>query len=238
MRILLTIALVFCAQQFTIAQLLPVQYDTLERSHEIIATGGFDYSGSGLQNDLTSKFIRGGLITSEIKDASFDRHKRINRFGGSFSSDIEYRNYNIRMFKKRNWGMVFKAGYHAFAGAIYSDDAYGLAFYGNDRYLGDTVDMSGMSATFTAVQKIGFGLIDVKSKSNVTFNIYNVSDRVSANFRDLQLIQSADGDEVEVIMDGEVDLKDNLKFNQGIGFGFDVDFKLPINLKEDQTAYV
>lgn len=235
-----SIALIlFLGVQFTsFAQLLPVQYDTLERSHEIILSGGIDYSGSALQNDLTSKFIRGGLITQDIKNASFDRHKRINRFGGSFSADAEYRNYNIRMFKKRDLGMVFKAGTFGFGGALYSDDVFGMTFYGNDRYVGDTIDMSGLNATFTMMQKIGVGLIDVKSKSSVSLNIYNVSNRMSANFRDLSIIQSSDGQDVEVQMDGEVDVRDNLKFNQGIGFGIDVDFKLPISLKEDETAYV
>lgn len=220
------------------AQLLPFQYDTLERSHEIILSGGFDFSGSALQNDLTSKFIKGGVITSEIKDASYNRHKPINRFGGSFEADLEYRNYNIRMFKKREWGMVFKAGTYSFGGALYSDDTYGLVFYGNDRYVGDTIDMSGMNISFTSMQKIGVGLIDVKTKSSISLNIYNVSNRATANFRDLNIIQSEDGQNVEITMDGEVEVKDNLKFNQGIGFGVDIDFKLPISLKEDQTAYV
>ncbi len=238
MRNIFAILFITCMHNMSLAQLLPVQYDTLKRSHEFIANGGLDFSSSALQNALTSKFIRGGLITNDIKNASFDRHKPINRIGGSFSTDLEYRNYTIRMFKKRDWGMIFKAGAFAFGGAIYSDDAYGLIFYGNDRYVGDTIDMSGMNLTFTSMQKIGVGLIDVKSKSSVSLNIYNVSNRISSNFRDLEVIQSTDGQEVEVIMDGEVEVRNNLKFNQGIGFGVDIDYKLPISLKENQTAYV
>lgn len=238
MHIILSALLVFFLQHTATAQLLPIQYDTLERSHEIIVSGAFDYSGSALQNAVTSKFIRGGVITSEIKDASFDRHKRVNRFGGSFSADAEYRNYNIRPFKKREWGMVFKAGAFGFGGALYSDDAYGLTFYGNERYIGDTIDMSGLSMGFTSMQKIGVGFIDVKTKSSISLNFYNVSNRVSANFRDLDIIQSPDGQNVEMVIDGDVESRDNLKFVQGLGVGFDIDFKLPIMLKEGQTAYV
>lgn len=219
----------FCIANKANAQLLPIQYDTLTRSQEIILSGGADYCGSAMQNQLTSKLIRGGLITTEIKDGSFNRHKQINRFGGALNGEIEYRNYNIKLFKKKDWGMLVKGGAYVFGGTLYSQDAFGLLFYGNERYLGDTISMSGMDMSLVSFEKIGFGMIDNKSKSNLSINLYNVSNRLSADFRDLEVRQSADGQDVEIVMDGQVELRNNLSYTQGIGLGVDADFKLPIS---------
>ena len=79
---------------FLEAQFLPMQYDTLINSHELILSGGVDYYGSSMEKDLTSKFIKGGLITSEIKDKSLAKHGAINRLGGVGFSRFEYRNFN------------------------------------------------------------------------------------------------------------------------------------------------
>lgn len=222
----------------TSAQLLPIQYDTLPRSQEIIVSGGVDYAGSALQNQLFSKFLFGGMITSDIKDASGARHKGLNRVGGYFSSEVEYRNYDIKLFKKRNWGMTFKAGTMAFGGGIYSDDAYGLVFYGNDRYVGDTMEMSGMDLTFSSVQKIGVGFIDNVSKSSMSFNLYNMNNYMSGSFRDFEIAQSTDGQDVTLTMDGELSMRESQSFSQGLGIGMDVDFKLPVAWGQNQEAYI
>lgn len=191
-----------------------------------------------MQNQLYSKFIFGGLISSEIKDASDARHKGLNRVGGYFSSEIEYRNYNIKPFKKRNWGMVFKGGASTFGGGIYSDDAFGLVFYGNDRYVGDTMRMSGMDLTLASVQKFGVGCIDITTKSSVSINLYNMNNYMSGSFRDFEIAQSADGQDVALTLDGELSMRNTKSFNQGLGLGVDVDFKLPIAWGNDQEAYV
>ena len=55
---------------FVSAQLIPEGYDTLSYSHEITVRGNLDYYGTSVQNDIISKFIRGGQITEENKDNS------------------------------------------------------------------------------------------------------------------------------------------------------------------------
>jgi hypothetical protein len=225
--------------QFASAQLLPIQYDTLPRSQEVILSGGLSYSGSAIQNQFFSKFLyTGGLISPEVKDASDARHKGLNRVGGFFMGDVEYRSYNLKPLKKRDWGMVFKGGAIAFGGGIYSDDAFGLVFYGNDRYVGETMEMSGMDLTFASAQKIGVGLIDNKTKSNVSVNLYNMNNYLSGGFRDLQITQSDDGQDVTLVMDGEMMFRNSSSFSQGIGLGVDVDFKLPVAWGQDREAYI
>jgi len=234
------ICVLFCAlvgSQFASAQLLPIQYDTLPRSQELIVSGGVSYSASAIQNQFFSGLLFGGSLDA-IKDASDARHKGLNRVGGLFLGDVEYRNYDIKPFKKRDWGMVFKAGANAFGGAIYSDDAFGLIFYGNDRYLGETMEMSGMDLTFVSAQKIGVGFIDNKTKSNVSVNLYNVNNYLTGGFRDFQITQSEDGQDVTLVMDGELMMRNSNSFSQGVGLGFDVDFKLPVAWGEGREAFI
>ena len=222
----------------TSAQLIPSSYDTLGVSHEIIFDGGVSYYGSSIQRDLSSKFIRGGFITDEIKNNSLAKHGAINRIGGVVNSEIEYRNFKSRIFKNRDWGYTIKAGYNIFAGAIYSKDLFNLAFYGNEPFMGETMDLSGTNVSMMSFQKIGFGLISAKSKSNISFNVYNIDNRFKTDLRTLEIRQDTEGDQVEVEMSGEVEMKNNLKFNQGIGFGLDLDFTIPVNWMKDEVAFI
>jgi len=237
-RIVLTFVLFFFIQELR-AQLLPIYYDTTSIKQEIILDAGGDYYGSAIQRELTSKFIRGGFITNGIKDNSFNRHSGVNRFGGVGLGTIEYRNFNKKLIKSKDWGFVVKAGYNTFFGAIYSKDIFGLMMYGNDIYRGETIDGSGTNITAISYQKVGFGMIDAKSKSSITFNVYNVNSRFKANFRDFQMTQDLNGDSIQVILDGAIEVGNNRNFNQGIGFGFDLDFKIPFEWgKKNNTSYI
>lgn len=211
-------------------------YDSLEYKHQIILNGNLDFSSSAIQNDITSKFYKGGFIDEQMKDNSFDRHKAINRAGADIGGELIYRIFTKKVFKNKNWGMQVQLGYHNFGGILYSDDLFGLAFYGNERYLGDTISMSGTDLSLVSFQKIGFGFIDAKTKSSVSFNYYNISDRISGNFRDLEVMQTADGSDVNIVMDGEVEMGQSESFNQGIGFGFDVDMRMNVSWYKEREA--
>ena len=220
------------------SQMQTNSYDSIEYNHQIILNGTCDYSASGIENGITSKFVRGGIIDDQMKDASFDKHGAINRVGVDLSGELIYRNFRTKIFKNKNWGMQFQGGYYTFGGALYSKDLYGLAFYGNEGYVDDTMNMSGSDLSLVSFQKIGFGLVDAKSKSSVILNVYNISNRVSVDFRDLEIAQSADGMNVDLLMDGEVEMGQNNKFSQGIGFGFDVDFRLTVAWYKKRDAKI
>jgi len=214
------------------------KYDSLSYRQELIITGGLDYSATSVQKELLSKFYRGGFIDEQMKDNSFIKHRAINRFGIDAGGSITYRNYGVKLFKEKNWGIMIRAEYQSFGGVLYGQDLFGLAFYGNERYIGDTVMMSGTDISFVSFQKIGFGFVDAKTKSNASFNVYNISNRISGDFRDFDVIQSESGDEVQLILDGEVEMKQSKKFNQGIGFGVDLDFRVPVAWYKDRMAQI
>jgi hypothetical protein len=220
------------------AQMHLDSYDTLTKSQEISIQGVVDYSASSLQNQLTNKFIFGGEISTAIKDLSNEKHKAINRAGIDAGGEISYSNYDINLFKNKDWGIRINAGYHNFGGVLYSKDLFGLAFYGNEPFLGDTLSMSGTDVSFTSFQKVGFGFIAPKTRSSASINFYNISNRINGDFRGLEIIQTADGNSVDLAMDGEVELPQNNKFSQGVGVGFDLDFKISVAWYKERTARI
>lgn len=220
------------------AQMLPTNYDTTRYEQSFSLASNIDYAASAINTDILKTFYRGGFIDDAMKDASFDKHKQVNRFGLIGLAELEYINYKKQIFKNKDWGFVVKAGYNSFSGLLYSKDLFGLALYGNERYVGDTVDVSGSNASSFIYQKVGFGLIDPVSKSSISFNLYNISDRTKAEFRTLEVIQPDSGDEITFVLDGDVQRKNTSKFNQGIGFGIDLDLKFDIDWLNDQKAYI
>jgi len=220
------------------AQMYMDQSDSTVYGQEVGIYGIGDYGASAMQNGVANRMVLGGFIDSTVKNASMSRHSGVNRVGFNATGQIYYRNSNKRIFKKRDWGFEVVAGADYFGGALYGRDAFGLAFFGNQSYIGDTLNLSGLDASFTGMQKIGFGLFDVKSKSGVRFNIYNISSRFNADFRDFEILQSADGQELSIRMDGDVQVGQSARFNQGIGAGFDFDFRVPISWVKGNNAFL
>ena len=234
---LLVLVFVF-GDKLVLSQSLPGYYDTLKLKQEIIIDGNIEYFSSSIEKDIISKFYRGGFISSEMKNSSFDKHQGVNRLGIVAQASIEYRNYELNLFKKKNWGVLIKGGYGSIGSALYSKDAFGMLMFGNEQYRGETIDLSGSNMTFVSYQKIGFGFIDPVSKSNVSLNFYNISDRFYGHFRNVEITQDALGDTLDVLLKGEFSTKQNEKFNQGFGVGFDLDFTLPISYGEEKTAFI
>ncbi|MDG1147838.1 MAG: hypothetical protein P8N52_05980 [Crocinitomicaceae bacterium] len=239
MRGLITcLAFVVFFQFGAVGQSLPLNYDTLELNQEFIVEGGGDFIGSAIQRELSGKFLFGGYIDNSIKDNSYHRHSTINRIGTYGGVHFEYRNYKKKLIENKNWGYLIKAGADVFGGGVYSKDLFGLVFYGNDPYKGETIDFSGSNFSFMSYQKLGFGMIDSKSKSAISINLYNINSSLSANFKSGEITQDLNGDQLDFVLDGEVTLPTNGAFSQGVGIGLDFDFKLPVSIFKGQTSYI
>jgi len=220
------------------AQMYMDQSDSTVYGNEVGVKTIGDYGATAVQNGVTNKIFLGGFIDSTLKGNSLSRHSVVNRIGVNAGGEIYYRNANKKLFKKKDWGYEISTGVNYFGGALYGRDAFGLMFLGNQDYIGDTMVLSGMDANFTAMQKIGFGFYDIKSKSSVRLNLYNISSRIDADFRDFEIQQSEDGQELTLMMDGDVTMGQSAKFNQGFGVGVDLDFRIPISWVKGDNAYL
>lgn len=222
--------------------LLPIQHDSTylvgSYRQEIIISGVGEYLSNSVQNELVHKMIFGGAITEPLKDRSFLGLAPINRLGFDVSGEMEYRNYNVNLFKRSNFGVLLKSAYVNYGSVIFGKDLFGLAFYGNDRYLDQTANLSGTRLLGMSFQKFGIGLFDKIRKNAVSINLYGVSNYVDGNIYDGQLYQSKDADSISLTMDGRFDFSSGAGFLKGWGAGVDLDFRLPVQISERKTITV
>ena len=236
---LITSIVISMSALFSLAQsMMPIQHDTLQLDQELIVSGVADFSSTSLQNELMQKLFYGGEITFGIKNRSLIDHKGINRFGADISCEVEYRNLKLNLFKNPNWGLTVKSGYYNYVSLLYSKDLYGLTFFGNDNYLGQNVNLSGTRFLGMSFQKFGFGVVDKKSKSSVSFNVYSLSNYAEATVYDGNLFQSASADSVSLSMHGNFDFSNGESFVKGMGAGVDLDFRLPVMFREGKTSFI
>jgi hypothetical protein len=227
----------FCAPVFYAQHSLPIQMDTSVINGEFVAYGVLDYSSTSIQNAMSQKLIYGGYIDEETKKASFDKHRIHNKLGVELNSEIEYRNFNLGNFLKGNYGFYVRGGYGAYASASYTDDLFGLTFYGNQRYMGDTANFSGSEMNMVAFQKIGFGFISKKLKSSLGLNYYNISNYGEAFIRNGRLVSDSSGANIELALDARLQYASGAQFNKGWGVGLDGDFRFQADWIKDRVAY-
>lgn len=218
-------------------QLLPQQMDTSLYQHDMIAFGLGDFASTSVYNEFSKLFLYGGELDNNKKNRSFAQHGNLNKFGYDVTGEIEYRNYCSSILKKKDFGWLIRGGSYTYASANYSKDAFGLVFFGNKLYQGDTATFSGMEFNSISFQKIGFGLINKTNKSNLSLNLYNISSRSNLFVREGILTSSDQGDELSLILDGKYSQTTGANFHKGFGVGMDGDFRLPISWLNDKTAY-
>lgn len=216
---------------------LPERYDTLYSQHELIIDASFDYGATAIQNDFQSKLIRGGFITDEIKDFAWAKHKGINRIGADLRGEFEYRNYKSNLFKNERYGWLIRGGAYLQGGMVYAEDLFGLTFYGNEQYLGRAADFSGTRMSMFSFQKLGFGIIDKKSKSNVALNLVSANQFMNANLRDVSLYQNDNADSMIVIYDGIAQYQQGGFSKSAWGFSVDADFRVPIQILKNNISF-
>jgi hypothetical protein len=200
--------------------LLPVFYDTTERNQELNIFATAEYGSSSILNSLTRHFIFGGEISDALTEKLANKQKKLNRLGFFANPTIEYINYKVQPFKKKNWGIIVKAGAFYSGAARYRAGLFGLAFRGNEPYLGQELDLSNMVFGLTGGHKVGFGFIDNKTKSSVTLNVYGISNYARVYTNSSSFKQDDTGFNAELALNGQVEFASG-PFYKGIGVGVD-----------------
>ena len=218
---------------------LPIQQDSIlnyvvkkkgvdvekKRKNEIIVTGIADYSGTSLGKDIAQKFFYGGEITDSMKSKSLNRHRLINRFGSDTQAELEYRNFQVNLFKNENWGFIVKVGMYNFLQAIYSKDFYTFPMYGNTYFEGDTARFSGTRFSNVTYQKIGFGWLDKKTKSAISLNLFGLNNSTFLFLEEGEIYQNSDLDTLSFKYSGRASFSNSNNFVKGFGAGLDADVR-------------
>jgi hypothetical protein len=237
MKPLFVIVICFFSQLSLGQELLPIGLDTTDQSRHISLQGSAFYLSSGIQNDVASKLLFGGSISDQDKLASLEEHDDINRLGGDVSVRAQYFSNQTLIKKWDHLSWMIDAGFETHFSAQYATSLYGLAFFGNDYYRGETANFSNSFGRLQSFYTIGFGLYENKTKSRVVLSaILPTGDAYFSADRGT-LYTSIDGDTVNLAMTGEVRQSNSPAFFQGIGAALNFDFKIPFTMNSGSTGF-
>ncbi len=215
---------------------LPAFIDTSLLRHEIVIQGKADLYSSSLQNGFSNKLLFGGTFSSDEISKQVSLQDNHNSIGLESNTEIEYRNFTI--FPQKNWGMLLKTSANTINSVHYTRDFFGVLFQGNHTYLGTPIQLNTSSVQSVSHFKFGIGFIHKKTKSNFSFNVFQLENYVNSCV-DYGAIYVNDSSNLSLI-----DLKGtNISYfpsskQRNIGFGIDLDLKIPISVFNDRKIYI
>ena len=218
---------------------IPVEFDTVKPyGQQLIVNGQFHVETSAMKNEMLNILAFGGFIDDQMKDRSFSHHKAINFVGLASNNDITYFHDSESFLKHSNWSWGVKAGYYAIGSLSYGKDAFGLMFYGNQSYLGDTAHFASTRVNFTLFQKVGFGVRDKKMGSYLFLNLVNAQEAVRGTIRKGDLYQDADGANARLRLGGDLSYTSGNQFSKGLGLCIDAAYRIKVPwLKGKETVF-
>ena len=219
--------------------MLPIDKDSLigQGNQYLIFSGVAGYQSTSIGKDITKSFFYGGLIDSEMKQLSSDRHDEINRFGLEMNAEFEYRNEKLGLFKDSLIGLIVKGGIYNFSSMIYSKDIFDLAFLGNEMFVGDTANLTGSEFSSVTFQKLGFGLIDKRTRSSLAFNFVGLNNYVQGVFGDSYVYQNQELDSMAIEFSGSAERALGKGYFKGIGLALDIDYRFKMKKNEDDHIH-
>jgi hypothetical protein len=211
-----------------------LNYENKGRSVSLNAD--YDAGSNGIQNAMMNKFLFGGHIDKNMKDAALNRMQGYNQMGINL-------NYDISLFIKGKPKFDFLIGVknQEIFNATYTKDFYQLLLYGNKPFLDKTANFSGTNINALRFQEVKFGVImhQVDSTAKIGISISFLKGEqlfyIKAN-KNSSLYTNADG--TELIFNSNFNMaisdtarkKDIWSFN-GIGASADVFFETPYKSK-------
>jgi len=226
------------SQNFT-----PIFGDTINSGHQITVSSLNFYASKSFNNNFTNKFIYGGHIDTDLKDFNQSNLRNSNTTGGKAEQKIEYINYNITPFKKlKNYGVIASIEDHNLFSSNLSTDLYNTMFYGNQKYLGDTMDFSYSHFQYLHYQKLSIGLIHKKLKSNLKLSFVIGNKSTDYRLGDTWINSSPQSDSILIQLNGEGHHTTNSGANyfatSGYGFAFDFEHNIIYKNKKGNSNVI
>jgi hypothetical protein len=127
------------------------------------------------------------------------------------------------------------AGHQTYAGATYRSDVYRLLTEGNAT-APENIDLTDTRFYSLSHQKLGFGLVDKKTRSSFALSLVN-----SAGFQNFSLTnglfnQSPFHDTTNILLLGNYSGNSLGGLSNGIGFAIDLDFRLSIKVADKDAV--
>lgn len=234
MKKLIQIALsIVLFSNFSFSQeLLPVEYDTTNTNAQLLINGNAFHLSTSIQNSFARKWLFGGEITNEIKESTFQKHNIYDRIGGGYRLNIQYRSDQTLFDKHPNLSWMVNVSNETHFSSEYAQGLFGLLFFGNERYLGEEVNLSNSIGNFVDYLTVGGGIHNKKTKSFITLNVILPRTYTDFSINKGMFYTSEAGDQIDFLLQGEVNNANSPAYFQGLGGAISFDYNLPFGQSE------
>ena len=213
-------------------ELLPVEYDTTKTNAQFLINGNIFHLSTAIHNSFSRKWLFGGEITDDIKESSFNDHKLYNRIGGGYRLNIQYKSDKVLFDKYPNMSWMVNISNEAHFSSEYAQGVFGLLFFGNERFLGEEVNLSNSVGGFVEYFSVGGGIHNKKTKSFITLNVVLPRNYADFSINRGTFATSETGANIDLLLQGEVNSANSPAYFQGLGGSVNFDYNLPFGTSE------
>jgi len=205
-----------------------------EKAHEYFHFQTENYFGSTqLPMDFTNTLIKGGHITTEMKDNASNRLNKLNRIGGEYIGQFSY--YRLPDLCGK-FGYYISGITQRSAGAQYTDDLFTTVFYGNHSFINDTINLTQTGMHNRLYNSIQFGLIREQFKFGISY--ISIQNEMNGLIQNGGIYTSPNATQLNAYSDGQLISSNgsNKYFQQsGWGFAFNFEFTNKINVLDSNS---
>ncbi len=211
-------------------------FDTVSRKWAVDLDVSIEVTAQKISNRFFFPVMMGGKISNTIMNKLVQRQNDLNRLGMYTEPEIAVSLFDVKPFKSKPWGLKFQVGALYTASARYSGNFLSMALIGNESFLGKTIGMSNQTFQFFGGHKLGFGLVDEKTKSSVMINAVGIHSYSGGGISQGELSFSEDGD-LRAQLDGRFQNAHSAAFYKGAGFSIDATFNLKLGKAEKEMYF-
>lgn len=186
-----------------------------------------DAGSEHLSAKFINKYIRGGYINSDTKNAFFDKLDGLNSAGAILNTEVSLKKFKSTEGFLRSYYSIGVEDYSQYD-AYFTKDLFGLYFYGNEKYRNTNADLSSMDVSQIRFQTIKLGHFRKFGKFGIGLNLGYVSGQSHIHIKtnNSKLFTEKDGKYLDLTLQAtgiSTDLDNNKWFStQGSGFALDL----------------
>lgn len=240
--------LVFCVQPLVAQHLLLTQPDTLEalfneRNVMIQASGGVYQQSNAITNSFVNKFINGGFIDEDLKDAQAISADN-NLFGAGYHAGFNVMWAPDTLFGKTNYGLTISLSHHDDLSTRLTGDLFNLIFRGNKSFAGQTANLDFTGLRYQRFQQFSIGFFEKNTLSFVQLGLVNGNQMIDLNMNESSLYTAPEGESITLDADGVLRLSDTTQTSgiavNGIGasINFEVNIPIKFNNRPSKPSYI
>lgn len=207
-------------------------FDTLSRKVAIDMDVSIEFSTQKISNKFLFPVMFGGKISNSVMNKLVQKQNDLNRMGFFTEPEISVSLFDVRPIKSKPWGLKLQVGALYTLSARYSGGFLSMALIGNEPFLGKKIGMGNQAFQFYGGHKIGFGLVDSKTKSSVMINAVGIQSYMAGVISDGDLSFAENGD-LRAALKGNYQNSHSAAFYKGAGFSIDANFNLKVGKNKD-----